>query len=83
MRPPRNWEDLPERLTPAVTSEAMEHLDVALRAHHKLCLAHAAILLAHHRNLLVFCGVRMELDLMSESKPDIVGKSGFAELIPG
>ena len=83
MRPLRDGEDLLERSTPGVAGEVIEHLDVALRAHHKLCLAHAAIPLAHHRNLLVFCGVRMELDLVSESNPGIVGNSEIAELIPG
>ena len=63
--------------------QPIEHPDVALLAHHKLCLAHAAILLVHHRNLLVFCVVRMELDLMSESNHDMVGNSKCAGFIPG
>ena len=56
---------------------------IALSIHRKVCLTYAAILLAHHRILLVFCGVLMELDSMSESNGDMVGNEDFAGPIPG
>lgn len=56
---------------------------VALPAHDRLFLVNADITLVHHHNLLVSCGVQMELDLMSESNLDVVGNEDFAEVIPG